>query len=216
MSRVVVLILLTHLCLAASAPPARAQASENYVAYVEAIVGPATTSLDATQGEIDVLDPIKDGTWLSVGPGAELRICHYATHRLLTLKGPLHAMVSSAGVTVESGRAVAASGENCVAPVISTVQGGVAMRGLWTTNVGLRPKIRVISRKTQQIRKAALLDDRKRPVATAFDRGAVVQPQLSEGRTYVFVIEFADGSEWRMILQAHAGAEASTVIVSVR
>ena len=210
------LLLIAALGLAASSSQAAAQASRNYVAYVESVSGRALASSDGAQGELDVLDPIHDGTQLSLAPDAQLRICHYRTHNILTLKGPLQATISADGVTAGTGNAVAASKERCAAPVMSTVQGGFALRGVGrATNVALQPKIRIVNRTTQKIRKATLWDGTQGAIVAAFD-GNVAQPQLAEGQTYALVIEFADRSEWKMMLRATAAAEASAVIVSVR
>ena len=107
------LLLIAALGLAASSSQAAAQASRNYVAYVESVSGRALASSDGAQGELDVLDPIHDGTQLSLAPDAQLRICHYRTHNILTLKGPLQATISAEGITAATGNAVAASKERC-------------------------------------------------------------------------------------------------------
>ena len=127
------------------------------VAYVEAVAGHAVASSHGTTAELEILDPLNEGTRLDLETDAVLRLCHYRTHHLLTLKGPLRASISAAGVIAEDGTTVAGSGEGCAVPVISTFQGGVALRGLAAaTPVALRPRIRIINRGAESIKKATL------------------------------------------------------------
>jgi len=186
------------------------------VAYVEAIAGHAIASSHGTTAELDILDPLNDGMHLNLERNAVLRLCHYRTHHLLTLKGPLRASVSAAGVIAEDGTRVAGSGEVCAAPVISTFQGGVALRGLAAaTPVALRPRIRIINRGAQSIKKAILWDLKQRTAVATFGR-TMAQPQLTDGQTYSLVVDFTDGSEWKATFRASAATETSTVIVVLR
>lgn len=193
-----------------------AQESALDVAYVEAIAGHAVASSHGTTAELDILDPLNDGMHLDLERDAVLRLCHYRTHRLLTLKGPLRASISTAGVIAEDGSTVAGSGEVCAAPVISTFQGGVALRGLAAaTPVALRPRIRIINRGAQPIKKAILWDLRQRTAVATFGR-TMAQPQLTDGQTYSLVVAFTDGTEWKATFRASTATETSTVIVVLR
>ncbi len=58
-------------------------------------------------------DIISDRTQLDLQADSELQICHYKANRILTLRGPVRALVSAEGVTAESGRAVDATAGTC-------------------------------------------------------------------------------------------------------
>jgi hypothetical protein len=206
---------LTLAALGLSGMQALAQARD--VAYVESVAGRALAASEGTTAELDALDPLNDGTRLDLETNAVLKLCHYRTHTLFTLKGPLRASISVSGVTTESGAAIAASRETCAAPVLSTFQGGLALRGLWdAASVGLRPRIRIINRGSQTIRKAALWDAKQQTAIATFDRTTMAQPQLIDGQNYSLVVDFADGSEWKAIYRASAATPTSTVIVVLR
>jgi hypothetical protein len=79
-----------------------AQESAADVAYVMEVSGRAVASLQGRPSLLDTLDIIRDRTRLDLQANSELRLCHYQTHQLLTLKGPLRASVSSDGVMVEN------------------------------------------------------------------------------------------------------------------
>jgi tetratricopeptide (TPR) repeat protein len=100
------------------------------VAYVEAVSGRVVASSQGKPTLLDVLDTIGDWTQLDLQANSELRICHYRTHKLLTLSGPLRALVSVSGVTAENGTAIDGQTETCAAPVVSTFQGGLVARAL--------------------------------------------------------------------------------------
>jgi hypothetical protein len=204
------------LTLAGSGGPGLAQGAAIDVAYVEGVAGRATASSQGTTAELDVLDPVNDGTRLDLESNAVLRLCHYRTHHLLILRGPLRASVSAAGVTTESGTTLAGSGETCATPVISTFQGGLALRGLAAaTPVTLRPRIRIINQGTQPIQKAALWDLRLQTEIATFSR-TVAQPHLTEGKNYSLVVDLTNGTRWTAMFRASATTETSAVIVVVR
>jgi hypothetical protein len=148
---------------------------------------------------------------------SELRICHYPTHKLLTLKGPLRVSISRDGVTAENGKAVVAATGSCVAPVVSTFQGGIVSRGTGakTTNVSLQPNIKVVNRGEQAIRRIALWDGDAQKLLVTFDRDAA-RPVLNEGQSYLLVVERNDGSEFKMMLKASAVTQAEPLIVLLR
>ena len=100
------------------------------VAFVEALSGRVVAFAGRNPILLDVLDTIRDRTRLDLQADSELSICHYRTHRLLTLKGPARAFVSADGVAAENGKPVAASGGTCTTPVVSNFQGGLLTRGL--------------------------------------------------------------------------------------
>jgi len=111
--------------------PAHAAAQEAAidVAYVEDISGRVVAFSQGRPTLIDTLDVINDRTQLDLLANSELRICHYQTRQLFTLKGPLRASISRDGVTVENSKTVLASAGSCAAPVTSTFHGGLLSRG---------------------------------------------------------------------------------------
>jgi len=107
-----------------------ASETEPAVAYVQEVSGRVVAFSQGRPTLLDALDVIHDRTRLDLLANSELRICHYRTHQLLALKGPLRASISQEGVTVENSKAVVASAGSCAAPVASTFNGGIVARGL--------------------------------------------------------------------------------------
>jgi hypothetical protein len=105
-----------------------AQEAVTEVAFVEDVRGRVVAFLEGRPTLLEALDIIKDRTQLDLLSTSELRICHYQTHQLLTLKGPLRASISRDIVTVDNGQAVLASAGACAAPVVSNFQGGLLSR----------------------------------------------------------------------------------------
>ncbi len=101
-------VVLTSLGLGALAAisPSRAQDAAADVAYVEAVSGRVVALSRAAPILIDTLDMITDRTRLDLQANSDLRICHYRTQRVLTLRGPARASVSAAGATLDNGKAV--------------------------------------------------------------------------------------------------------------
>jgi hypothetical protein len=193
---------------------ALAQGSANDVAYVVAVAGRAVASSQGATMQLDVLDTINNQTRLDLEPNTELRICHYRARKILNLKGPLRALISDQSVTLENGNEIPGSGETCAKPVVSTVQGGAVFRDLpAVTNVGLRPKIKIVNSGSQKIRKVIVRDALNEKILTSFNRN-VGQPQLAEGHAYALVVEFANGGRWEMKLRASAAVETGAVIVA--
>jgi hypothetical protein len=120
-------------------------------------------------------------------------------------------------VTAENGKAVVAATGSCVAPVVSTFQGGIVSRGTGakTTNVSLQPNIKVVNRGEQAIRSIALWDGDAQKLLVTFDRDAA-RPVLNEGQSYLLVVERNDGSEFKMMLKASAVTQAEPLIVLLR
>jgi hypothetical protein len=212
-------LLLTAACMGAG--PAAAQDDAD-VAYVEGISGRVVALAEGKPTLLDALDVISDRTRIDLLANSELRICHYPTRQLLTLKGPLRASISRDGVTAENSKTAVASAGTCAAPVVSTFQGGVVSRGTGATavktanmNVALRPSIRIVNRGPQPIQKVLLLDGDSREVLMVFERN-IARPNLAEGQSYVLVVERNDGSEFKMTLQASAVAQTDPLIVVVR
>jgi hypothetical protein len=187
------------------------------VGYVEDVSGRVVAFSQGKPTLLDALDVISDRTRLDLQANSELRICHYPTHKLLTLKGPLRASVSRDGVTAENSKTVVASTETCAAPVVSTFQGGIVSRGTGakTTNVSLQPNIKVVNRGAQAIRRIALWDGDAQKLLITFDRDAA-RPVLDEGQSYLLVVERNDGSEFKMMLKASAVTQAEPLIVVLR
>jgi hypothetical protein len=193
-----------------------AQGTTADVAHVEAVSGRVVASAQGTPTLLDVLDIIGDRTRLDLPANSELRLCHYRMRRLLTLKGPLRASISASGVIAENGNAIAASAESCAAPVVSTFQGGIVSRStaFTTTNVPLRPTIKVVNHGTKTIRQIALWDGMQQKVRVTFERNTA-RPTLDDSQSYLLVVEQSDGSELKMILRASAATPPGPLIVVV-
>jgi hypothetical protein len=215
-------LLLSAICMGAG--PASAQDDAD-VAYVEGVSGRVVALAEGKPTLLDALDVISDRTRLDLQANSELRICHYPTRQLLTLKGPLRASISRDGVTAENSKTAVASAGTCAAPVVSSFQGGVVSRGTGAAgaagvktanvNVALRPSIRIVNRGPQPIQKVLLLDGDSHEVLMVFERN-IARPNLGEGQSYVLVVERSDGSEVKMTLQASAVAQTDPLIVVVR
>ncbi len=193
-----------------------AQEATNDVAYVEAVSGRVVSSARASPVLLDALDLIADQSRLDLQANSELTLCHHRSQRLLTLKGPQRASVSTDGVTAPNGSAVGAQAGPCVPPVISRFQGGIVSRGvaLPTTNVPLRPRIKVVNRGTEPINRISLWDADQRTMLSTFDRNRA-HPTLDEGRSYVLVVERRDGNELKMLLRGSATTSAAPVVIVV-
>lgn len=215
--RMAALLLLS--AIAVGAGPAHSVAQENVadVAYVEDVSGRVVAFSAGKPVLLDALDVVSDRTRLDLQANSELRICHYQTRQLLTLKGPLRALISRDGVAVENAKAALAATGSCAAPVVSTFQGGIVSRGtgLKTMNVPLRPNIMVVNRGAQPIRKIALWDGKSRRILMTFDRAAA-RPILDEGQSYLLVVERNDGSEFRVMLQPSASTQTDPLMLMVR
>jgi hypothetical protein len=200
------------------AGPTRSAAQEAAadVGYVEDVSGRVVAFALGKPTLLDALDVISDQTRLDLQANSELRICHYPTRQLLALKGPLRASITRDGVTAENSKSVVAAG-SCVAPVLSTFQGGLVSRGtgVKTANVPLQPNIKVVNRGAQPIRKIALWDSDAQKLLLTFDRDAA-RPVLDEGKSYLLIVERNDGSEFKMMLKAGAATPAEPLIVLLR
>jgi hypothetical protein len=187
------------------------------VAYVESVSGRVVALARGAPLLIDVLDIISERTRLDLQANSEIRICHYRTHRVLSMRGPARVSITAAGATLENGKPIEAAAENCTAPVISKFQGGVIARGgmLKTTNVPLRPRIKVVNRGSVPINRVALWDSDQQTVVGTFERQSA-QPTIDDGRSYLLVVERSDGSELRMILKGSAMARPGPVYVVVQ
>jgi len=102
------------------------------VAHVEYLTGRVVAFSQGRPALLDVLDIINDRTQLDLLANSELHICHYQTHQLLTLKGPLRVSVSRDSVTVENGKAVITVAGSCATPAVSTFHGGFVARNVKT------------------------------------------------------------------------------------
>lgn len=192
---------------------ATAQAGRKDVAYVMAITGHASASEEGNSADLDGLDIIYQGTQIDLDANAELRLCHYRLRKLVTLKGPLHAVVSASGIATDHGDAAVSAREPCTAPAVSTIQGGVAYRALvQPTQVGLNPSIKLLDSRSRRVHKAMILDEGRRATVVSFNHG-VARPQLTDGQDYSLVVELNDGRKWRLLLRASAAADNSVVIL---
>jgi hypothetical protein len=194
-----------------------AQGAATDVAYVEAVRGRVVASSQGSPTPLDALDIISDPTKVDLQANSELRICHYRMRKVVRLRGPLLASISASGVTADDGKAIDATSETCAAPVVSTFQGGFVTRNvtLTTTDVALRPGIKVVDRGTKGIRKITLWDNAHGTILATFDRN-VARPVLHDGKSYLLVIEQSDGTELKMLLQASRATQTGPVIVVVR
>jgi hypothetical protein len=194
-----------------------AQGTATEVAYVEAVNGRVVAAAQGNPTLVGVLDIISDRTRLDLLANSELQICHYLTHKLLTLRGPLRASISASGVMAENGAAIAGSRGTCTAPVVSTFQGGLVSRttGVSAMKVSLRPSIKIVNRGPQTIRSLVLWDGAHQKIVTTFD-GSVARPILDDGQYYLLVVERSDGSELSTMLQTSAVIETSPLILTVR
>lgn len=194
-----------------------AQAADNDVGYVESVRGRVILAVQEAPKPLDLLDVIADQARLDLPANSELRICHFRTGKLLTLRGPLRASVSTSGVTAENGRAINATSETCAAPVISTFQGGFVTRsvGLMTAKVPLRPSIKVVSGTDNPVRKITLWDDMNRPMQVSFTHNTG-RPVLEQDKSYVLIVEPRDGDELKLVLQASGANPTGPLIVMVR
>ena len=165
---------------------------------------------------LDVLDVLGDRTQLDLQANSELLICHYQTRKLLKLRGPLRASVSKSDVTAENGK-VAATGETCSAPLVSTFQGGIVSRNIAVTTmpVALRPSIKFVNQSAKTIRKVAVWDGTHQQILATFDRN-VARPTLENGKSYLVVVEMSDGSERKMVLQASEVTRTGPVFLVLR
>jgi hypothetical protein len=219
--RLTALLLLS--AIGAGAGPAYAAAQDAAqgnvadVAYVEDVSGRVVAFSAGKPTLLDALDVVSDRTRLDLQANSELRICHYQTRQLLTLKGPLRASISLDGIVVENAKTALAGAGSCAAPVVSTFQGGIVSRGtaMKTMSVPLRPSIAVVNRSAQPIRKIALWDSDSQRILMTFDRAAA-RPILDEGQSYLLVVERNDGSEVRVMLQPSASTQADPLILVVR
>jgi hypothetical protein len=102
-----------------AALPAPAPTQYTNIAFVEAVSGRVLAFARGKPSLLGNSDIVTDHTQLDLQANSELRLCHYRGNRLLTLRGPLRAMVSADGVTDESGRAVDAAAGTCTSPGVS-------------------------------------------------------------------------------------------------
>jgi hypothetical protein len=200
----------------AGIPRSAAQEAATDVAYVEAMSGRVIALSRGTPVLLDTLDIISDRTRLDLQANSDLSICHYRTKRLLALKGPTRAMISADGATAETGKAIAASAGTCVAPVISSFQGGMVARGaaFKPTIVALQPSIKVINRGTVPINTIALWDHDQQTLLATFGRREA-HPTFEDGQSYFLVVERSDGSELKMLLKGSATTQTGPLILIV-
>jgi hypothetical protein len=99
------------------------------VAFVEDVNGRVIAFSQGKPTLVEPLDIISDQTQIDLLANSELRVCHYQTNQLLTLKGPLRAYISRAKVTVDAKAVVEFTG-SCLGPQASKSQGGLVARTL--------------------------------------------------------------------------------------
>jgi len=155
--RIPLFLLVVSLHALASATPSAAQASE--IAYVESVNGRVLAMVQGKPTLLDTLDTVDERTRLDLLANSELRLCHYRSQKILTLKGPLRVSVTSAGVAAENGKEIEAAGESCAKPAVSNFQGGFVARttGASSTKVSLQPTIKILNKTTNGIKNIALV-----------------------------------------------------------
>jgi len=197
--------------------PVAAQNAASEVAYVETVSGRVVALAQGKPTLLDVLDPVRDGTALTLQADSEIRLCHYRLGKFLNLKGPLRASITTAGLTTEDGKPVAASAEACAAPILSLVQGGVVSRkvALTTVDVSLRPIIRVVNQSKNPIRQVALWDGSRQKLVATFE-GNTARPKLDADQSYLLVVDQGDGNESKITLKASAATRPGPLILTVR
>src|SRR3954462_8507714 len=100
----------------AGAGPAHAAAQEIAadVGYVEDVSGRVVAFSQGKPTLLDAVDVIRARPRLDLQANSELRLCHYPTSKLVTVKGPLRSSISHDGVMVENSKAVVAAAGSCV------------------------------------------------------------------------------------------------------
>jgi hypothetical protein len=208
---------LTYVLLAAAAGITPVAAQNTDVAYVESVTGTVSASSQGTTTPLDVLDIVSERTHVQLGARSELRLCLHGPRKLVALKGPLQATVNVDGVTADNGKAIALLAQSCIAPTISTFQGGIVSRSVTPsspTQVSLQPTIKIVSG-AKAVRRIVLWDAAQQKSLATFER-SVARPKLEEGHVYVLVVERDDSSELKMPIQASAGAKSGPLILVTR
>ncbi len=215
-SRGIALLAVPAIVLGLAAGVVHSAAQSADAAHVEAVTGRVVASSQNKPTLLDVLDVLGDRTQLDLQANSELLICHYQTRKLLKLRGPLRASVSKSDVTADNGK-VAATGETCSAPLVSTFQGGIVSRSLAATMmpVALRPSIKLVNQSAKTVRKVALWDGTHQQILATFERN-VARPILENGKYYLVVVEMSDGSERKMMLQASEVTRTGPVFLVLR
>ena len=100
------------------------------VAYVSEVSGRVVAFGQGRPMLLDVLDVVADQTRLDLLANSELQICHSRMRQVFVLRGPLKAMISQDGVTIDNGKRVVVSTGTCAAPTASRSDGGLVSRGV--------------------------------------------------------------------------------------
>ena len=129
----------------------------------------------------------------------------------------MRASVTSSGVAADNGKEIEGSTETCAKPAMSNFQGGFVARttGMTATKVSARPTIKIVNRSANGIRSIVLWDSMQQRIVALFVRNAAT-PILSEGQSYLLVVERSDGTEQKMLLQASPLVDARMMIFVVR
>lgn len=107
---------------------ATAQEATTALAHVEAVSGRVVALAGGPPVLLNALDVINDQTRVDLLSNSELRVCHYRTQRVLTLRGPARATISADGI-IKAGKPVSVSTETCAIPALSPFTGGLLTRG---------------------------------------------------------------------------------------
>ena len=206
--------LLAVSCLVGAAGPAATEEAAPEVAYVENLYGRATASVQGRSTQLDTLDLVNDRTRIDVQAASELRLCHYRLQQLFALKGPAQAAVSRDGITLEPAKTAVAATGSCIAPVLTSHQGGLTLRSasMKIIDVPLRPNIKVVDRGSPAINRITLWDGDFHKVLLTFGSDRA-QPALDDGQSYVLAVARKDGTDFKLKLQAKAGNQSGPLIV---
>jgi hypothetical protein len=126
--RSVVILSAIAVCAVPPLSESAAQGAAAEVAFVEEVKGQVVAVSHGRAIPLEKFVIIRDRTRLELPPESELRICHYGLNRLLTLSGPLQAVVAREGVSGENLQITQAA-VKCTPPVKSKNTGGLMMRG---------------------------------------------------------------------------------------
>jgi hypothetical protein len=210
-------VLMALSCLAGAATSAAAEEAATEVAYVENVSGRAIAFAQGRPVQLDTLDLVTERTRIDLQAASELRLCHYRTQQLFALKGPVQASISREGVTTEPGKSAVTAAGPCVAPLLTSYQGGITLRSsaIKSIDVPLRPSIKIIDRGKPPVNRIALWDGESRKILLTFSHDRA-QPALDDGQSYVLVVGRSDGSDFKLRLLSKAGNASGPLIVLAR
>jgi hypothetical protein len=121
--------LFASMILGSCVNPLAAQEASPDIAFVETVTGRVVAFSSGIPTLLSPLEVITNRSRVDVLANSELRLCHYQTARVFTVKGPARIIVSVDGISVETGKSVKLSRETCGLVEASAHQGGLVARG---------------------------------------------------------------------------------------